>query len=167
MGGKLPRPSPTASAAAVAGVAAILAAAAIAVPQIAGHEGVILRGYKDPIGIVTACGGHTKTAVLGKSYTVDQCMALLAQDTVEHGMAIAPCIKVPVPQDSLAAFISFSYNVGVTNFCTSTMLKKLNAGDLAGACAEFSRWTYAGGKQLPGLVARRKSEREFCERGLK
>ncbi|WP_405045477.1 glycoside hydrolase family protein [Pseudomonas aeruginosa] len=48
----------------------------------------------------------------------------------------------------------------------STLLRKLNAGDVRGACAELSRWVYAGGKKLGGLVRRRAAERELCEIGL-
>ncbi|MCH5496505.1 glycoside hydrolase family protein, partial [Salmonella enterica subsp. diarizonae serovar 16:z10:e,n,x,z15] len=47
-------------------------------------------------------------------------------------------------------------------FAKSTLLKKLNAGDQAGACNELKRWTYAGGKQWKGLVTRREIEREVC-----
>lgn len=152
--------------AAAAGVAAILAAAALAVPMIAEREGVPLVGYRDPVGIPTECAGHTKNAVVGRVSTIERCMDLLAVDTVEHGLAIAPCIKVAIPTESRAAFTSFAFNVGASAFCKSTLVRKVNQGDLAGGCAELSRWTYAGGRQLPGLVERRKAERAFCERGL-
>jgi hypothetical protein len=45
--------------------------------------------------------------------------------------------------------VSFAFNVGDDAFCRSTLVRKANAGDIDGACAELSRWTYAGGKQLP------------------
>ena len=66
----------------------------------------------------------------------------------------------------VAAFLSFAFNVGNGAFCGSTLTRKANAGDMPGACAELSRWTYAGGKQMPGLVIRRAAERQLCERGL-
>ena len=65
-----------------------------------------------------------------------------------------------------AAFLSFAFNVGAQKFCGSTLVKKANQGDMPGACAELSRWTYAGGRELPGLVKRRAAERALCERGL-
>lgn len=130
------------------------------VPQ---FEGVVLRGYKDPIGIVTACTGHTKTAVLGKPYTPAECSTLLDQDLVDHAAGTLACVHVPVTQGQKAAFISFAFNVGIGAFCGSTLARKLNAGDYAGACAELSRWTRAGGRELPGLVKRRKIERDMCE----
>lgn len=126
-------------------------------------EGVILRGYKDPIGIVTACAGHTKTAILGRAYTRAECDELLAADLVSHAEGVNYCVKVPMTTAQRAAFISFTFNVGVGAFCNSTMARKLNAGDYAGACAELPKWTYAGGRHLPGLVTRRATERAMCE----
>jgi lysozyme len=55
------------------------------VPQ---FEGTILRGYKDPIGIVTACTGHTKTAVLGRPYTPAECEELLQVDLIKHAKPV-------------------------------------------------------------------------------
>lgn len=146
----------------------ILRAAALAVPLIAAAEGLSLVGYHDPApgAYDTVCWGHMQPGVYGKKYTPDQCVALLASDAVTHGIAIDKCISRPIPDESRAAFTSFAFNAGVANFCTSTMARKLNAGDLPGACAELSRWTYAGKRQLPGLVTRRKAERAMCERGL-
>lgn len=138
-------------------------AAALLLTYVPMFEGVILRGYKDPIGIVTACAGHTKTAVLGKAYTKDQCDDLLAQDLIEHAKGIERCVRVPLATHETAAYVSFAYNVGTGAFCGSTLARKLNSGDRAGACAELSRWTYAGGRQLPGLVKRRATERAMCE----
>jgi lysozyme len=126
-------------------------------------EGVILRGYRDPIGIVTACAGHTKTAVLGRAYTVEECDKLLVEDLVAHAEGVKECIKPQLTTYQLAASVSFAFNVGVSQFCSSTMAKKFNAGDMKGACAELSRWVHADGKELPGLVARRKVERDMCE----
>jgi lysozyme len=54
-------------------------------------------------------------------------------------------------------------NVGSDAACKSTLMRKLNMGDLAGACSELSRWTMAGGKVYPGLVRRRAAERALCE----
>jgi lysozyme len=153
--------------AAVAGVAAVLAASGLAVPLIAKWEGVEERGYLDPVKIPTACVGHTATAVVGKIYSPRACMDLLARDTIDHGLKIDPCIKVPISTETRAALTSFAFNVGAQAFCTSTLARKLNAGDLRGACAELSKWVYAGGKKLPGLVRRREEERAYCERGLR
>lgn len=138
-----------------AGCAAILLAC---VPQ---FEGMVLRGYKDPIGIVTACAGHTKTAVLGKPYTREECERLLVDDLIEHAEGVASCTRDDLTTGQQAAAISFAYNVGVAKFCASTFARKLNAQDPT-ACAELDRWTKAGGRELPGLVKRRAAEKAIC-----
>jgi len=139
-------------------------AAALLLSYVPKFEGVVLRGYKDPIGIVTACAGHTKTAVLGRPYTPAECTALLDADLVDHAEGVLACTPGLKGQTyRLAAATSFAFNVGVGAYCGSTMARKFNAGDYAGGCAELSRWVYAGGRQLPGLVTRRSTERAMCE----
>lgn len=137
--------------------------AALLLSVVPKFEGVILRGYKDPIGIVTACAGHTATAVLGRAYTPAECEKLLADDLVSHAEGVNACVQVPLTTGQRAAFVSFAFNVGTSAFCSSTMARKLNAGDYAGSCAELSRWTKAAGRDLPGLVKRRAAERALCE----
>lgn len=149
-------------------MAAIMAACGIAMPLTYASEGEILVGYKDPVGIVTACVGHTGLgAVLGQRYTHAQCMDLLRRDELAHGVAIDACIKVDIPLKVRAAFTDFAFNGGAGGFCGSTMLRLANAGDLAGACAQFPRWIYAGrpARILPGLVTRRGKERALCDAG--
>lgn len=139
-------------------------ACALLVDYVPQAEGMILRGYRDPIGIVTACAGHTKTAMLGRAYTLAECNTLLVDDLAEHAKGIGRCVKLDaMTTGQRAAFVSFAYNVGTGAFCGSTMARMVNAGNMAGACAQLSRWTYAGGKQLPGLVKRRATERAMCE----
>lgn len=140
--------------------AACAAALITCVPK---FEGTVLRGYKDPIGIVTACTGHTQSAVLGRPYTEAQCAAFLNDDLVHHADGVAKCVRVPLTYYQRAAFISFDFNTG--KFCGSTMAKLANANDMPAACAQLSRWIYAGtpAKPLPGLVTRRAYERQLCE----
>lgn len=70
-------------------------------------------------------------------------------------------VKVKLTQNQFDALVSFVYNVGVGAFRTSTLLRKLNNGDYVGAAAEFKRWKFGGGKELPGLVRRRKAEEQL------
>lgn len=157
----MPRPS-SKLVATVGGTCAIALCAVV--PK---FEGMILRGYPDPIGIVTACAGHTKTAVLGAAYSPEQCELILNDDLVEHAEGVLACAPgLQGHTGPLAASVSFAFNVGVGAFCRSTMARKLNAGDIPGACAELDRWVYAGGKKLPGLVRRRATERAMCEGDL-
>ena len=142
------------------------AAAVLAVPLVQKYEGTVLRSYRDPVGIITACTGHTGPELkMGQTYTREQCEEMLYKDLVKHADALS-CVHAPLTDGQRAAFLSFAFNVGDDAFCRSTLVRKANAGDIDGACAELSRWTYAGGKQLPGLVRRRAAERQLCEQGL-
>ncbi len=126
------------------------------------------RVYLDPIGIKTACTGHTGPELkLGQTFTAEECSEMLAADLTTAARGVQDCIKVPVSTEELAGYTSFGFNAGVSAFCTSTAARKLNAGDHAGACAELSRWTKAGGHELAGLVRRRAAERALCESGAR
>ena len=98
-----------------------------------------------------------------------ECRAFLDGDVRRHADGIARCIAVDAPPESLAAFVSFSFNVGIEGFCRSGVRRDLNAGRLAQACAGLSRWVYAGRplRRVQGLVNRRAAERRLCERGLR
>ena len=142
-------------------------AAALVVPLVMQYEGTIPKTYRDPVGILTACTGHTGPELrMGQTFTRQQCEEMLFSDLEKHAAAL-DCVKRPLTDGQKAAFLSFAFNVGNGAFCKSTLVRKANAGDMLGACAELSRWVYAGGKQLPGLVKRRAAEREMCEQGLK
>lgn len=131
---------------------------------VAGFEGLRTVAYKDPVGIPTICYGSTAGVVLGQAATRAQCEALLGKELLQAHDAMQRCVKVPLSAGERSAYTSFTYNLGARNFCTSTMARKLNAGDRRGACAELSRWVNAKGIRLPGLVKRRAAERELCER---
>lgn len=64
-------------------------------------------------------------------------------------------------QNQFDALASFCFNVGIGAFEKSTMFVRLKAGDTFGAASQFSRWTFGGGKELPGLVKRRIAERDL------
>ena len=141
--------------------AAALALSASGAAGIVLHEGMVPVVYRDPVGIPTVCAGHTATvsqADIGKKYTPEMCAALLKQDAAQAERAVKRCVTAPVTQRQYDALTSFTFNVGETAFCGSTLVKLHNRGDCLGAAAQFYRWTYAGGKQLPGLVTRRGAE---------
>ncbi|ECD9518396.1 lysozyme [Salmonella enterica] len=152
----------------LAGGASAMVIAAAMLGGNGGLEGRRHEPYRDVAGVLTVCDGHTgKDIVLGKHYTDAECDALLNKDLALVAARIDPLIKASIPNSERAALYSFAYNVGTGAFARSTLLKKLNAGDLAGACNELKRWTYAGGKQWKGLVTRREIEHEVCTWGLK
>ena len=80
-------------------------------------------------------------------------------------------MTVPLAQHEYDALVSFSYNVGSRAFCQSTLVRKLNAGDYAGACSELRRWRFFQGKDCAqptnarlcgGLATRREAEYRQC-----
>lgn len=136
------------------------AAVAVALPTIMAFEGLVLRPYRDPVGILTVCYGETNVAM--RTYTPAECKDLLQKSADKHARQIEPCLPAGLPEHVYAASVSFAYNVGAQAFCQSTFARKLRNGE-PGACAELSRWVYAGGQILPGLVRRRAAERAMCE----
>ncbi len=146
--------------------ATLTAALGVAGAVVAYYEGKENRAYRDPVGIVTICYGHTTTARLGQTHTDEECDRLLQADLGKAFEAVDRYVRVPLPVERRAALASFVYNVGEGAFKNSTLLRKLNQGDIAGACKELDRWIYAKGQVLPGLVKRRSTERELCEVGL-
>jgi len=129
-------------------------------------EGRSLVAYLDPVGIPTICEGVTLGVKLGDQATPAQCDQLLLRELRIALTAVDRQVRMPLPDTRRAALGSFVYNVGERQFSSSTLLRLLNSGDVRGACAQLSRWVYAGGKQLSGLVHRRAAERELCEVGL-
>lgn len=129
-------------------------------------EGTKTKAYLDAVGKPTICIGHTATAKLGQTKTLAECEKLLNADLLIAIADVESRVKVPLTVERRAALVDFVFNVGGTKFGGSTLLKKLNAGDTRGACAELSKWVYAGGVKLNGLVSRRAEERQLCEVGL-
>ncbi|HHR6217470.1 TPA: lysozyme, partial [Providencia alcalifaciens] len=119
---------------------------ALTVAMLSFFEGVEYKPYKDVVGVLTVCYGHTGADIIPtKTYTEAECKALLEKDLAIVAKAVNPLIKVNIPDYTRAALYSFTYNVGTGAFSRSTLLKKLNAGDHIGACNELKRWIYAGG----------------------
>jgi len=136
---------------------------ALTVSMIAYFEGMGTKPYKDVVNVTTVCFGHTGTDIIpSKTYTESECLALLEKDLSKVRKGVDPLIKVDIDDNTRAAIYSFAYNVGTGAFARSTMLNKLNAGDIAGACNELKRWTYAGGKEWKGLITRREIENAVC-----
>ena len=144
-------------------VVAGITVSAIAIGFIAGKEGFVDHTYTDVAGVKTIGYGHTgKDVQDGQKITRQAATELLVKDANKHWKQARRYIKVPLYQHEADAYASFVFNVGVTNFKNSTLLKKLNAGDYAGACGQLKRWTYAGGRKVKGLVNRREAEYRMC-----
>ena len=131
---------------------------------IKGFEGFRAKAYVCPAGVLTIGYGHTGPDVKpGMTISDARGTELLAQDVSRFERAVNKFVKVPLAQHQYDALVSFTYNVGEGNFQTSTLLKKLNAKDYAGAAAQFDRWNRGGGRVLAGLVRRRAAERKMFE----
>ncbi|WP_158784132.1 lysozyme [Pantoea sp. BAV 3049] len=128
-----------------------------------GVEGREYKAYKDVAGVPTVCDGHTGPDVQwNKKYTDRECDNLLWKDLQPVKKLVDSQVKIPLGEYQRAALYSFAYNVGTNAFANSTLLKKLNAGDVDGACDELRRWVYAGGQKWRGLMNRRDMERSLC-----
>lgn len=123
-------------------------------------EGLRLDAYQDSVRVWTIGYGHTGDVRVGQRITKAEAEQILRDDldVFEHGVLKATEPR-KLTQGQFDALVSFAFNLGLGNLKSSTLLKKLNAGDAAGASFEFQRWVYAGGKKLPGLVKRREAER--------
>ncbi len=133
------------------------------------HEGKVNKTYADPAhgwAVPTVCVGHTATAQRGRWYSDQECLALLEKDAKIASDAVLRRTQVPLTQGELDAYTSFVFNVGEGAFAKSTLLRLLNNGQRREACDQLTRWTYANGKQLKGLVTRRAEERKLCLRDL-
>lgn len=131
-------------------------------------EGFSAKPYKCPAGVWTIGLGSTRyedgTPVkpTDPPITIDRARQIVAATLAgEYEPAVQRYVTVPLTQGQYDALVDFAYNAGAQNLRTSTLLKKLNAGDYSGASAEFSRWVNGGGKKLPGLVKRREAERQL------
>lgn len=144
---------------------------AAALALIKEFEGFVPRWYRDPVGVWTCCYGHTDAAGSPKyatsshmTFTEAEGAAILARDLGRYEADVTRLVNVPLNENQFGALVSFTYNLGAGNLASSTLLRKLNAGDYAGAAGEFGKWVKAGGKTLPGLVRRRAAERALFEK---
>ena len=131
------------------------------------YEGLSLKPYLCPARIPTIGYGSTiypdgtKVTMRDAPITKERAEEILKFVLTTFERAVNKLVTVPINQNQFDALVSFAYNVGGVHLADSTLLKMLNKGDYAGASEQFGRWVKAGGKTLPGLVARRESEKEL------
>lgn len=131
--------------------------------QIMFSEGDRLVAYQDGGGVWTIGYGHTAGVKRGMKITEAQAQAYLKKDIGWAENAINTGVKVPLTQGQFDALVSFVFNLGISAFGNSTLLRKLNAGDYSGAASEFLRWNHDNGKVVAGLTSRRKREKDMFE----
>lgn len=141
---------------------------------IAKFEGLRLKAYPDPgtggdpwtIGYGTTIYPNGHKVKKGDVITQEQAMEYLRYDTKKFANAVGQVVSVPINQNRFDALVSFTYNVGISAFSRSTLLRKVNAREYDAAAAEFAKWVYAAGRILPGLVYRREAERNLFREPL-
>ena len=128
-------------------------------------EGCLLKASNKLDGVWTIGYGQTgsyygKRVRRGMTTTKAEAHAWLRDHSIKtYEDAVTQAVKVPLNQHQFDALVSFAYNVGVGALKQSTALRKLNAGDYAGAADALTMWTKCRRKVLAGLVRRRKEER--------
>lgn len=150
-----------------------------AIEMIKHDEGVRVKPYRCPAALWTVGVGHVidqshikvpfeerKNIPIpdgwNRTLTMDEVNAILAKDleNFERGvLRLAP--NLAGHQSKFDACVSFSFNVGLGNFQRSTIRMKIQREEWEQAADAFLMWTKAAGKELPGLVKRRKGERSL------
>jgi len=90
--------------------------------------------------------------------TDQQALDLLSQDVQPAEKAVNAGVKVALNQNQFDALVSFTFNVGVGAFTSSTLLKVLNQSQYGAVPDQLRRWNKAGGNVVQGLVNRRANE---------
>ncbi|MDP4832830.1 MAG: lysozyme [Rickettsiaceae bacterium] len=98
--------------------------------------------------------------------TEERANIILQKDLLRAERAVLKYINAPLSDDHFAALVSFTFNLGSAALQRSTLRQKLNYELYKEASKEFMKWVYAGGKKLPGLVKRRKTEQELFRSSL-
>lgn len=129
------------------------------------HEGIVLSRYKDSVGVWTIGIGHTKAAgnpdpaTFTGSLMIGEAFGLLRHDIMKYEAAVSKAVKVPLAQHEFDALVSFHYNTGAIG--KASFVKKLNAGDRAGAMKGMMDW-----RKPPEIIPRRTSERDLFKTGI-
>lgn len=138
----------------------------------AGFVGIVIHeGYSEkaiipvPGDVPTIGFGTTGGVKMGDTTTPPRALSRALMDVATFEGAIKQCVNVPLRQTEYDAYVSLTYNIGATAFCSSTLVRKLNAGDYVGACKEILRWDKFKGQPLRGLTLRRQQEYALCMKG--
>jgi len=148
----------------------IITASTLLIGMVAGYERYVPSVYMPtPQDVPTQGYGTTVNPDTGKPIRmtdrrIDEATAKLwlMKDVAKTEAKMRQCVRVPVTQGEWDAYTSLAYNIGTGAFCGSTLVRKLNAGDYAGACKQILRWDKQNGRVLRGLTKRRQQEYSMC-----
>lgn len=132
-------------------------------------EGCRLKAYPDPAtggepytigwGLTSAAGIIKVTP--GLRITQEQADAYLVQSLSKYEEAVSKALKVAPTANQFSACVSLCFNIGPGAFAKSSVARKFNAGDMAGAAKSFLLWNRAAGKVMAGLTRRREAEKKL------
>ena len=127
-------------------------------------EGFEAKAYLCPANVWTIGYGRTRNVKEGDMINELQAERDLLEELEEFGHQVLNTVQVPLKQNEFDALTSWTYNLGVGNLQSSTLLKKLNSGDKNSVPSEMLRWNKAAGKVLAGLTRRREAEAKLWEK---
>ena len=149
--------------------AAALALSASALVALVTHEGyteravVPIKNDRPTVGYGSTFHEDGRAVKMGDTTTPVRALVLAQKHISKDEAAFRKCAgDTPLYQHEYDAIMEWIYNVGPIAACSSTLMKKLRAEDYSGACNELRRWTFAGGREVRGLVLRRERERLKC-----
>lgn len=146
----------------------------VAVPLVAKWEGLRTTAYLDTIAsppVWTVCYGETEGVQPREVRTRAECEEGLRRGLVRYRNGLHEYFTPRTKAERLtperdAAFVSLAYNAGIAGIGRSTATRRINAGDIEGACVAIGWWNKAGGRVIRGLVNRRAEEQQLCRKGL-
>lgn len=132
-------------------------------------EGLRLTAYPDPgtggepwtIGYGTTSSAGVGKITKGMKITQVQAESMLVRSLAAYEAGVLKAVRVQPSQQQFDAMVSLAYNIGLTNFSRSSVVKYLNAGLVEKAAGAFLLWNKAAGKVMPGLTRRRAAERDL------
>lgn len=122
-------------------------------------EGFSNVAYQDGGGVWTFGYGATTNVKEGDTITELEAEGRMLKYLSKSADKLDELITVELSKNQFSALLLFVYNIGISAFANSTMLRKINTKDFIGAANEFDRWVYDNGNKIPGLVRRRKAEK--------
>ena len=128
-------------------------------------EGIVLRPYRDSVGIPTIGIGSTyyedgtKVKMSDKAITKERAIQLAKNVVKSFEAQVNKSILPTMTQNQFDAMVLLCYNIGESGFARSSVVRNFNAGNLQKAADSFLLWNKAGGKVVKGLVNRRNIER--------
>lgn len=131
-------------------------------------EGFHQEVYIDPVGLPTVCVGRMDRSLkLGQKFSIEECMNMFAEDWVKHQKQLDSVVKVSYASEwQKEALTDFTFNNGIGNVKSSTLLKLLNQGKHEQACQQLTRWVKGRVEgvlvTLRGLVTRRDNTMPYC-----